>query len=195
MKKNVKRIVMLALAATMVIGGSATVLAAQWHQDSNGSWYQEDDGSYPVNVWKWIDGDNDGMEECYYFDENGYSLKDSTTPDGYTVDQNGAWVVNGLVQTRTLTPGIAQSYTCTIWLMGAGDRWDPELTDYYAAQLFNNDIFYEFYDPTGTVRYTRENKPEWVIYEEDFTECVVTGEVFTAADGFSAIKVTSVVPK
>ena len=39
--------------------------------------------------------------ECYYFGPNGYIYTSTTTPDGYTVDENGAWTVNGTVQTQT----------------------------------------------------------------------------------------------
>ena len=39
------------------------------------------------------------MAECYYFDVNGY-MAENTVIDGYTVDVNGAWTVNGVVQTK-----------------------------------------------------------------------------------------------
>lgn len=40
------------------------------------------------------------MAECYCFDQNGYLLVDTMTPDGYTVNEDGAWTDNGAVQTR-----------------------------------------------------------------------------------------------
>lgn len=51
--------------------------------------------------WQWQDVNGDGISECYYYDDNGIMLTNTTTPDGYTVDSNGAWVVNGVVQTQT----------------------------------------------------------------------------------------------
>ena len=51
--------------------------------------------------WQWQDVNGDGISECYYYDDNGTMLTNTTTPDGYTVDSNGAWVVNGVVQTQT----------------------------------------------------------------------------------------------
>ena len=51
--------------------------------------------------WQWQDVNGDGISECYYYDDNGTMLTNTTTPDGYTVDSNGAWVVNGAVQTQT----------------------------------------------------------------------------------------------
>ena len=48
----------------------------------------------------WIDGDNDGVSECYYFNQWGYLITNTHSPDGYYVDANGAWVDSGRVQTR-----------------------------------------------------------------------------------------------
>ena len=96
-----KRLYLAALTAALTLGAAATAYAAQWVPDTNGWWYQEDDGSWPANTWKWIDGNQDGVAECYYFGPNGYIYTSTATPDGYTVDGNGAWTVNGAVQTQT----------------------------------------------------------------------------------------------
>ena len=46
--------------------------------------------------WQWIDGN------CYYLDAQGQNegalYRNTTTPDGFTVDSEGRWVVNGAVQ-------------------------------------------------------------------------------------------------
>ena len=46
--------------------------------------------------WQWIDGN------CYYLDAQGQNegalYRNTTTPDGYAVDAEGRWVVNGVVQ-------------------------------------------------------------------------------------------------
>ena len=46
--------------------------------------------------WRWIDGN------CYYLDSQGQNegalYRNSTTPEGFTVDAEGRWVVNGAVQ-------------------------------------------------------------------------------------------------
>lgn len=92
---TVLSVVVLATAA------SITAQAGVWKKDNVGWWWQNDDGSYPVSKWEWLDGNQDGVAECYYFNEIGYMLADTTTPDGYTVNADGAWVVNGVVQTQT----------------------------------------------------------------------------------------------
>ena len=90
------------LTATALLSmlASSTVFAGQWKSDNNGWWYQNDDGSYPTNTWQWIDGNGDGVSESYYFNENGYMLTNTVTPDNYTVNADGAWTVNGVVQTQ-----------------------------------------------------------------------------------------------
>lgn len=73
---------------------------AGWRLDAVGWWYDNGDGTWPANGWHWIDGNMDGVAECYYFDVNGYILVNTTTPDGYWVNGNGAWVQDGAVQVR-----------------------------------------------------------------------------------------------
>lgn len=54
--------------------------------------------------WMWIDADGNGAQECYYFDTNdGHMYVNTTTPDGYTVNEKGQWTVNGVVQTKART--------------------------------------------------------------------------------------------
>ena len=97
MKKNFVKV--LTLATLLSAFYPLTSFAGEWKSDNNGWWYQNDDGSYPKNTWQWIDGNKDGISESYYFNENGYLLT-NTTKDGYTVNGDGAWTVNGVVQTQ-----------------------------------------------------------------------------------------------
>lgn len=90
-----KQLALLIAAGVMVLGSSFTALAGEWKQDNAGWWWQRDDGSYPRNQWEWLDGNRDGISECYYFDSNGYMLTNTTTPDNFTVNESGAWVENG----------------------------------------------------------------------------------------------------
>ncbi|MCC8059545.1 MAG: NPCBM/NEW2 domain-containing protein [Clostridiales bacterium] len=90
--------VMVTAVATLAM--SVPAFAGQWLSNANGWWWVNDDGSYPSNSWQWLDGNGDGVSECYYFDANGYCLINTTTPDGYMVDGSGAWIVNGSVQTQ-----------------------------------------------------------------------------------------------
>lgn len=82
-----------------------TASAGEWRNGAEPNesrwWYENDDGSLLSNGWFWLDGNRDGIEECYAFDENGWTYANTTTPDGYTVNRDGAWTVQGAVQTRT----------------------------------------------------------------------------------------------
>ena len=59
-----------------------------WRQDRNGWWYQEADGTYPVNCWKIINN------KWYLFDMNGYMLTGWQTKNGheYYLTSNGDMV-------------------------------------------------------------------------------------------------------
>ncbi len=93
-----KRIMGLLLAVLMVIGVCGTAFAGQWTEDLHGRYYINDDGSYPTNKWQWIDDDGDGIAQCYYFDNSGYSVRNGKTPDGYETNMEGQWVIDGVVQ-------------------------------------------------------------------------------------------------
>ncbi len=98
----INRKFIIAISGILIsISAAATVYAGTWQTDANGWWYSNDDGTWPDASWQWIDGDVDGISECYYFDANGYCLMDTTTPDGSQVNQNGAWIEFGKVRTKT----------------------------------------------------------------------------------------------
>lgn len=96
MRKTIKMMgVMVIVSAAM----SITAYAGEWQSTDSGLWrWKNDDGSYPSNSWQWLDGNRDGIAECYYFDESGYLLTDTTTPDNYQVNSEGAWIVDGHIQ-------------------------------------------------------------------------------------------------
>ena len=55
--------------------------------------------------WNWIDDNGDGIWECYYFNPvsdgtKGRLLVSQTTPDGYTVNDKGQWIMDGAVQVK-----------------------------------------------------------------------------------------------
>ncbi|MDO4266458.1 MAG: hypothetical protein Q4C63_08390 [Eubacteriales bacterium] len=100
-----KRRFLLLIALCMSLMTGISSFAGQWMQSEGGSWYQNDDGSLLSNGWYWIDGNGDGIAERYYFDENGFCLINAVTPDGLQVNEIGAWISDGAVQTQTLSAG------------------------------------------------------------------------------------------
>lgn len=81
-----------------------TAWAAGWRMgaepNDNRWWYDYEDGTYAKSGWQWLDGNQDGTAECYYFDSEGWMAADTVTPDGYQVNRDGAWVENGVAVTR-----------------------------------------------------------------------------------------------
>ena len=65
-------------------------------------WYNHLDGTYPKSSWAWIDGNGDGLAECYYFDQQGWLVVNKTV-EGYKVDSTGAWLENGAVQVKSVS--------------------------------------------------------------------------------------------
>lgn len=100
-----KKLVTVATAICSLLM-SSTVFAGSWQTGTGKNqgkwWYDNGNGSYTSNGWQWIDGNGDGTAESYYFDENGWLLTNTTTPDGYTVNGDGAWVENGVIQTNSV---------------------------------------------------------------------------------------------
>ena len=96
-----KKLHLFLATITISLFSCITSFAGQWQQDSYGWWYQTDDGTYLNNGW--VDG------KCYYFSPDGYCLQNTQTPDGYMVDENGAWVIDGIVQTQNQPP-ISDTY-------------------------------------------------------------------------------------
>lgn len=58
----------------------------QWKQVNNIWYYFGEDGKSIQNAWAEIDG------KWYYFDQWSIMLHDTTTPDGYYVGSDGAWI-------------------------------------------------------------------------------------------------------
>ena len=97
-----------------ILPGSLCVLAsfvflfsgtaqADWVRGNskNAWWYDLGNGNYYKSSWQWIDGNHDGIAECYCFDENGWMCENTITPDRFTVNENGAWTVDNIVQTKS----------------------------------------------------------------------------------------------
>lgn len=98
MRKSYKSLLTLGIA--IGLSASFTLLSFAGWEQTGASWkYHNANGTYATG-WNWIDGNGDGIAECYYFNADGSMLASTTTPDNYMVNEDGAWVVNGVVQTK-----------------------------------------------------------------------------------------------
>lgn len=66
-----------------------TCATNQWKQMWGNWYYFDEEGKSKQNTWAEIDG------KWYYFDQWSVMLHDTTTPDGYTVGTDGAWIQDG----------------------------------------------------------------------------------------------------
>lgn len=112
MMKRIWKLVLAICVLTACMG--STAFAAGWTrgQGTNSSrwWYDLGNGqrygSPESEVeWQWLDGNGDGIAECYAFDKEGWMYAGTTTPDGYMVNGDGAWTVDGIAQTMSVTVG------------------------------------------------------------------------------------------
>lgn len=88
-----KRAAAVLLAAVMILGTGFTSFAQGWKQDHLGWWYENADGSYPINTWY---EDEDGS--WYFFNEQGYMISNCyRLIDGsfYAFGNDGKW--NGCI--------------------------------------------------------------------------------------------------
>ena len=84
------RLKALVLAAVLTLGMTATAFAGTWKKGvvrPDEWWYDYGNGTYAANQWVWIDGNGDGLAECYYFDKDGWMMRSQESPDH--------WVTNG----------------------------------------------------------------------------------------------------
>lgn len=98
---------LLGAALAFALGACMTIpaFAGVWKVDNNGIWHYDYTGrgvqeGWLKSQWAWIDGNHDKISECYYFDAAGNMLA-NTTVDGYQLNSQGQWVVDGVVQTKT----------------------------------------------------------------------------------------------
>ena len=99
-----KKLALVVLTAGLSVLSCIPAFAFGWQKDTVGWWYgtNENNTTWYNSGWQWVDGNNDGIAESYYFNSNGY-IAVNTTVDGYTVNNDGAWTVNGIVQTKQVS--------------------------------------------------------------------------------------------
>ena len=157
---NKKGIKIFTTALFMSMTLNQITFAGEWKSDEIGQWYQNDDGSYPVNTWQWIDGNRDGVSESYYFNENGYMLANTITPDNYTVNADGAWTVNGVVQTQgqSIATNPVQNYDEQYPLKGRVEKYLGNENGFLCWYWTGPHVILEGIVPAGTTGIVYRNQ-------------------------------------
>lgn len=78
-----------ALSLVFALAAAGTAMAGEWKQDEKGWWWQFEDGTYLKSRSAFLDGNQDGSAERYFFGDDGYLLVSTTTEDGRTVNADG----------------------------------------------------------------------------------------------------------
>lgn len=151
-----KKLIGFAAVAAFSSVMAFSAMAGVWKQDNVGWWYDNGNGTYPSNSWQWIDGDNNGTAECYYFDRTGYMLANTTTPDGYQVNSSGAWVENGTVKTRNVRATGQTTYT----------KSNSKSEEKKSNSNSNNSNRQNSSDTRGETK-KKEKKSQYLLYKED----------------------------
>lgn len=74
-----------------------------FRHDGNGIKYYYEEDKFYRDGWHWIDNNNDGLYECYYFNVMGHIYQDAVTPNGYEVNDKGQLKIDGVVQHKSIT--------------------------------------------------------------------------------------------
>ena len=68
-----KKLALVALTAGLSVLSCIPAFASGWQKDTVGWWYGTNDNNttWYHSGWQWVDGNNDGIAESYYFNSNG----------------------------------------------------------------------------------------------------------------------------
>ena len=178
-----------AMGITVLAGVRGDGMAGSWKSDANGWWWQNSDGTWPANAWVWLDGNGDGSAECYYFNENGYILTNTTSPDGYVLDGDGAWTVNGEKQTQAVSydvgwnhDGIGWKYysgsrfVTSDWKRIKGEKYYFDENGYMVTGFQEIDGLYYYFDSTGALK-DKTFYMDGIYYVVDPSDGSITDEI------------------
>lgn len=116
-----KKLAVFLCSAAILACTPMSSLAGTWQTDSNGTWYQNEDGSYPVSCWQKIN------DEWVYFDNNGY-LKTGWLND------NDSWYFFSKYGTMRLDPlhqnGLVYYFNENGSCINPDQKPDWEMVDY-----------------------------------------------------------------
>lgn len=146
---NRKRALRTAMLAVMTASMLPINVYAGWvpgiETNTGRWWYAKEDGTWHSNGWQWIDGNLDGVAECYYFDAEGWMAANGMTPDGYTVNADGAWTENGVVQTRLVAVGQGTGAAAGSRTSGGGGGGSSSSSvKVSTSYTYNDDDFYAY---------------------------------------------------
>ena len=98
--------------------------------------YNNSDECYYDDGWQFIDDNNDGIYEYYYFSIFGNVLRDATTPDGLKVNDKGQLVIDDIVLQCNLRDAVTSKFLHTYDFAGAYEE---------AAEIDCDRVFHDWF--------------------------------------------------
>ncbi len=130
-----KKLITFIAAGVFALSMAMTSFAGSWQRNNVGWWYQNDNGTWPAACWQQING------AWYYFNPAGYMLENTTTPDGYYVGADGAWIPGGQPAAQTTQAidysALGKRYTYAYSIDAAGNHFQESRTDLYIRKGAN----------------------------------------------------------
>lgn len=125
--KKLRPILLLEIVSLLCVFSSIPVYAGTWNSNTIGWWYQEDNGTYPVSAWKYIDG------KWYRFDNHGYMLANNWLIEKhnyYYFYSDGSMAVNAWIDDLFYVGADGKMYTDTFtpdgYYVGGDGKYIPD---------------------------------------------------------------------
>lgn len=131
---KVKKLLLIAMIASVLTLLCATSTSAVWFQDPVvGIVWIHPDGTRAIGGSYWLDPDQNGISEKYYFDSNGALLISTGTPDFCVVNEKGQWYDPGTGRVYVSTNKVVESAH-----LGPNPNQAPIIND--VQQFTTNDL-------------------------------------------------------
>ena len=170
--KRMKQFCSLLLAGTILATSLTpmTVSAASWKKNSVGWWYEEDNGSYPANQWKQINGN------WYWFNKNGYMATgwQYIGGDWYYFQSSGAMIGQGwhVINGNWFYMYASGAMAADTWIgdsyVNSSGAWVPGKTKVQAGWVQSGSRWwYRHADGSYTKSGWEMIKGQWYLFDRD----------------------------
>ena len=107
---KMKKFLLILMVVSILCVSNASVASAVWfHDPAVGTVWIHPDGTRAFGGWYWLDPDQNGISEKYYFDLNGALFVNRGTPDYCVVNEQGQWYDPGTGRIYISTNKVVES--------------------------------------------------------------------------------------
>ena len=107
---KIKKLLLIGMVVAALTVCNASVASAGWlHDPLVGTVWVHPDGTRAFGGWYWLDPDQNGISEKYYFALNGALFVSRGTPDYCAVNEQGQWYDPGTGRVYISTNKVVES--------------------------------------------------------------------------------------